>query len=221
VKLFKRKPPEYTTVGAEITQNRTRTWLALAGADDNGRVTVELLSPLPGTDAVPTIVMLYETHPVECVAIDPTSATATLIDGLRNECVPLLLVDAQGMAVALGRFLDLTVAGKLRHRGDPALTDAVREAAARRTSSGAQRVDRVGPAADPAALVASELAVLALGDVDTGGGLGPEQVTVAYSGDPSRLPPHLERQQKAREMGFPPQLPAGGNWPGLRRKSWD
>ena len=156
---------KYTTIGAEITQDRTKTWLALAGAED-GRVIVELLAPLDGTDAVPLIDQLYGQHPIDTVAIDPRSAAATLLAGLETEGIPLQLADAVALAIAHGRFLDWTTAGKLRHRGDRALTEAVRQAAAKRTTSGAQSVDR-GVHADPAPLVAAELAVWALGDTDT------------------------------------------------------
>jgi hypothetical protein len=211
MKLF-RRPVTYTAVGVEITQSRTATWVALAGAVDDEQAVVELLDPLVGPEAVPLLVELADQYPtIETVALDPLSASATLIDGLTAECVPLMLVDSRGMAVAHGRFLDWTTSGQLRHRGNQALTDAVREAAARRTTSGAQRVDRT--TSDPAALVAAELAVLALGDIGTAGGLGPGSVTVAYTGDPSKLPPHLEAQAKQIEQGFPPALP---NWPGAR-----
>jgi hypothetical protein len=179
MKLF-RRPMTYTTIGVEITQNRATTWIALAGAVDEERVTVELLDPFTGPAAVPLLMDLYAQHPIERVALDPLSASATLIDGLQAECVPLMLVNAQQLAVAFGRFIDWTAAGKLKHRGNRALTDAVREAVSRRTTSGAQRVDRASPSSDPAPLLAAELAVLALGDIGTAGGLGIGDVTVAY-----------------------------------------
>ena len=156
---------KYTTIGAEITQDRTKTWLALAGAE-NGRVVVELMAPLDGTDAVPLIDQLYGQNLIDTVALDPRSAAATLLTGLQTEGIPLQLADTVALAVAHGRFLDWTVAGKLKHRGDRALTDAVRLAAAKRTSSGAQAVDRTINT-DPAPLVAAELAVWAPGDTDT------------------------------------------------------
>ena len=65
------------------------------------------------------------------------------------------------MLAADGRFLDWTTAGKPRHRGNRALTEAVRQAAARRTAAGAQAVDRRVDV-DPAPLVAAELAVWCL-----------------------------------------------------------
>jgi hypothetical protein len=68
--------------------------------------------------------------------------------------------------------------------------------------------------ARPRPLLAAELAVLALGDIASAGGLGIGDVTVVYErADPSRLPPHLERQAKQLAAGFPPALP---NWPGAR-----
>ena len=155
---------DYTAAGVEITQDRTRTWIALAGRGDDGRVVVDLLDPVQGTDAVAPILALRGAHPVAVIALDPRSAAATLIAGLQNENMPLLLPDSSQLAVAFGRFLDETTAGKLRHRGHRALTDAVREAAARRTAAGAQAVDR-SRGADPAPLVAAELAVWALLEV--------------------------------------------------------
>ena len=71
--------------------------------------------------------------------------------------------DTSGMAVAHGRFLDWTTAGKLRHRGHRALTDAHPQAPARRAAAGAQAVDRRVDI-DPAPLIAAQLAVWALGD---------------------------------------------------------
>jgi hypothetical protein len=156
---------QYTALGVEITEDRTRTWIALAGAEDR-RIVVDLLPPIDGTDAVPTISDLWGKHPVDAVALAPRGPAATLLDGLRNDGMPIVEADAVALEVALGRFLDWTKAGKLKHRGDHALTDAVRLAASKRSSSGAQAVDRAVNA-DMAPLVAAELAVWALGDPDS------------------------------------------------------
>ena len=108
---------------------------------------------------------MWNAHPIDAVGIDPRSSAATLVEGLTAEGMPVQLADATAMAVAFGRFIDWTKSGRLKHRGDRALTEAARQAEAKRSTSGAQSVDR-GAHADPAPFVAAELAVWAYGDPD-------------------------------------------------------
>jgi hypothetical protein len=126
----------YTGIGVEIERDRSKTWLALAGAGDDGKVYVDLLPALEGTDAVDAITTLWSQHPIEGIGIDPRSAAATLLDGLKNEGMPVQPADASAMSIAFGRLIDWTTSGRLRHRGDRALTEAVRQAAAKRSTSG-------------------------------------------------------------------------------------
>src|ERR1019366_8684990 len=106
---------------------------------------------------------------IDAVAIDPRSPSATLVEPLKDHGMPLRLVDAQAMAVAHRRLVDLLAAGRLKVRGHDALDQAARQASERRLA-GAQAVDRYS-GADPAPLVAAELAVWAL-DIDDPGGPG-------------------------------------------------
>jgi hypothetical protein len=164
------KPPPYTALGVEVSADRYAVWIALAGEGDHGAV-VELLDPVDPfkVDAVETVTALTTQHPVTVVAVNPHGNGATLVDPLQARGAPLLLPDGSGMVKAWGIFHDRTVAGTLRHRGHRDLTEAVRLAVGRRTTAGAQHVDRRA-ARDAAPVVAAELAVYGL----AAGDLGPQ-----------------------------------------------
>ena len=164
------KPPPYTSLGVEVSADRYAVWIALAGEGDRGAV-VELLDPVDPfkADAVEAVIVLTTQHPVTIVAVNPHGNGATLVDPLQARGAPLLLPDSSGMVKAWGIFHDRTVAGTLRHRGHRDLTEAVRLAVGRRTTAGAQQVDR-RTGRDAAPVVAAELAVYGL----AAGDLGPQ-----------------------------------------------
>jgi hypothetical protein len=147
----------YTTAGVEISADRSCTWVALAGWAGDVAV-VELLDPLEGTETAEEITAL--TKGFAAVVLDPRSNAATLISGLRG--VQLKEATGSDLAVAWGRLIDWLRSGRLKYHGHPDLSDAVRTALARRTSSGAELLDR--RRSDPAPVVAVELAVFALAD---------------------------------------------------------
>jgi hypothetical protein len=171
---------EWTGMGVEVSADRKQTWVALAGVRRSGHVIVKLLDPLPGAPVAPTLAMLWNDLPSPTVGIDPRSPSATLVEPLQAEGVPLRLADARGIAVAHGLLLDLLAVGRLRVRGHRALDEAARQAATRRLA-GADAVERYG-GADLAPLLAAELAVWSLGDLESVGGLRPDQVTAAVVG---------------------------------------
>lgn len=147
----------YTTAGVEISADRSCTWVALAGWAGETAV-VELLDPFEGTETAADITAL--TAGFTAVVLDPRSNAATLIGGLDG--VPLRLASSSELAIAWGRLIDWLKAGKLKYHGHPDLSDAVRTALARRSTSGAELLDR--RRSDPAPVVAAELAVFALSD---------------------------------------------------------
>jgi hypothetical protein len=168
---------QWTGMGIEVAGDRKTTWVALAGVRRSGHVIVKLLDPLPGAGAAGTLARAWDDLPSPTVGIDPRSPSATLVEPLQAEGVPLRLADARGVAVAHGLFLDLLAVGRLRVRGHRALDEAARQAATRRLA-GADAVERYA-GVDLSPLVAAELAVWALGSLDSVGGLRPDQVTVA------------------------------------------
>jgi hypothetical protein len=153
----------WPALGIEVAADRSKTWVARAAFDAERLVVVELLDPIPGTMLVVATVAGWRTEwKAETVAIDPRSPSATLVDPLKAEGIPLKLTDAHGMAVAHGKFQDLVTEGRLLTRGHDALDQAARQAQERKLA-GAQAVDRYA-GADQAPLVAAELAVWALDD---------------------------------------------------------
>jgi hypothetical protein len=149
----------WPAMGVEVSGDRSWTWVARAAELD--KVTVELLDPVPGTFAV------LEMFPGWCtgwqvagIGVDPRSESATLAEAMGKAWLPVKLADAHAMAVAHGRFRDLLATGGLRIRGHDALDTAAARASERRLA-GSLAVDRYA-GADPAPLVAAELAIWAL-----------------------------------------------------------
>jgi hypothetical protein len=150
----------WPAAGVEVSADRARTWVARAARYKDG-VVVELLDPIPGTEAAVGLLKGWRTDwQVEKLGIDPRSPSATLVQPLADGGLPVQAADAHGQAVAHGIFQDLLTGGRLRVRGHGDLDRAARQAAERRLA-GASAVDRY-QGVDPAPLVASELAVWAL-----------------------------------------------------------
>jgi hypothetical protein len=150
----------WPAVGVEVAGDRACTWVARA-AEAGGRVTVELLDPVPGTVAVLELLgQWWMAWQAAGIGVDPRSPSATLVEPMVKAGLPVKQADAHGMAVAHGRFRDLLAAGGLRIRGHQAL-DAAAARASERRLAGSAAVDRYA-GADPAPLVAAELAVWAL-----------------------------------------------------------
>lgn len=151
---------DWTVAGVEVTWDRGRTWVVLAGEDD-GLVVVRALPPFQGAQTAAELADLARQHKLSAVAIDPKSPSSTLPEPLQGLGVPLLLADAVAMAMAHGTMADLLASGKLHASGHPALAEAARVAETRRVA-GAAAVDRYVDGVDMAVLVACELSVWAL-----------------------------------------------------------
>lgn len=145
----------------EIAEDRQRTSIVAAGHLDGNLVMVDLVSYLPGADPVGAVLALCEQHTVRAVSVDPHSHAATCIRPLEAAGVKLLKPTSSDLAVAHGGFLDALAAGRIRHRGQPELTTAVRHLEQRRLG-GASAPERRGAAVDVAPAIAAELAVWAL-----------------------------------------------------------
>lgn len=166
-------PVNFSSLGIEISSDRTATWLALAGRTRRGLLLVELLDPVQGTDATSLVLELWSKHHLHQILIDPRSDTATLAAPLQGQGMPLVEVGPRDVAAAHGIFLDGLRAGQLKHRGNSALSAAMR-AAQERPLAGSRAVDR--RTGDPAPLVAAELAIY--GVPSEADGLGPDDVYV-------------------------------------------
>ena len=169
---WRRRPMIKRALGIEVYADRGRTALVLAGIPELGSADVELLPLVQGTDAVPAVRALAGRVKLAAIAVDPRSNAATLLEPLRLAGLPVKTPDASDVAVAHGKFSDLTAAGRLRHHRQADLTAAIRFAQSRRLS-GSEAIQRYGGTVDPAPAVAAELAVWALGDLDHPDGLQP------------------------------------------------
>jgi hypothetical protein len=170
VRVKRTKPVTWVAAGIEVGEDRRHTWVALAGADGH-RAVVQLEDPLEGTLVTAALVAMWERHGLEWLAVDPRSPSATLVEPLQQEGMPLRLPDTADVAAAHGHFLDLLYAGRLKIRGHPALDAAVRLAETRKLA-GAVAVDRYAEG-DAGPLYAAQLACWALGDPEQAEGIEP------------------------------------------------
>jgi hypothetical protein len=165
------------TLGIDIAEDRRHTSVVAAGAVEGDVVLVDLRVYVDGPDAAAVVVDMLEERKappsdedrfpprkVRAVAIDPHSPAATLIKPLtvplRNAGVKLLEPSTSDVVVAHGNFLDTLAAGRLRHAGQPKLTDAVR-AGTQRPMGGAVGWARRGEQVDGSPLRAATLALWA------------------------------------------------------------
>ena len=150
-----------STLGIEISEDRSHTSIAAARNLDGSAVLVELVAYLNGTDPTATVVRLRAQREVTAVVVDPRSPAATTIALLTEAGVYVTELTTHDLAVAHGRFLDTLTAGRLKHAGQPELTSAVRHGT-QRPLAGADAWQRRGTAVDISPLTAATFAVWAL-----------------------------------------------------------
>lgn len=146
-------------LAVDADPQRQRTSVAVCGGRADGPPLVEMLENLPGVDwAVEYVRQLVERNDIGAVMIDKRSAAASLIQPLTDARVPVVGVDAQGMARACGAFYDAAVeTGELRHIGQVELDTALRHASTRPLGD-AWAWDRKKPTADITPLTTVTLA---------------------------------------------------------------
>jgi hypothetical protein len=144
--------------GIDVAPDRGSASIAAAGGRADGLVHVELTDRRPGVDWISArIVELVDRWRPVGVAIDPAAPAGSLIPELMTARVPLVFCTGRAFGQACGALFDDVGAGRLRHRGQPALDDAV-IGARRRSLGDAWAWARSADAADPAPLIAATLA---------------------------------------------------------------
>lgn len=144
--------------GIDVAPDRSTASIAVAGGRADGRVHVELVERRDGTDwVVSRMGELVERWRPVAVAIDPGAPAGSLVTGLSLARVPLLLCTGRQYGQACGMFYDDVAQGRLAHRGQPALDDAV-IGARKRPLGEAWAWARIPEAADPAPLIAATIA---------------------------------------------------------------
>ncbi|QIS08210.1 terminase large subunit domain-containing protein [Nocardia arthritidis] len=113
-------------IGVDISPDRSRACIAVAGIRADGRYQVELVAHRTGTDWIlPKLLELITNHDVKTVVVEGAGAAVTLALELERERLPVLTTSATEWAGACGLFYDSVVNGNLAHLGDPALATAV------------------------------------------------------------------------------------------------
>lgn len=118
--------------GLDVTPDRSRAAVGVAGARVGGGYLVEVIESRPGTRWVPEFVAeVYQRNGGEGVAVDPGSAAGALIPDLEALGVPVLTMSGRQHAQACGALVDRVPTGEVFHLGQPELDDAVADAKAR------------------------------------------------------------------------------------------
>lgn len=155
--------------GVDVTPDRSRAAVGVAGARVGGGYLVEVIESRPGTRWVPEFLAeVYGRNGGEGVAVDPGSAAGALIPDLEALGVPVLTMSARQHAQACGALVDRVPTGEVFHLGQPELDDAVADAKARPLGD-AWLWDRRRPDSQIHPLVAVTLAfgaLLALPEID-------------------------------------------------------
>jgi len=144
--------------GVDVAPDRSTASIGAAGAGGAGAVAVELVDRRAGTDWIRARLgeLAEKWRPVG-VALDPASPAGSLIPELLSARLPLMFCTGRAYGQACGAIYDDVQQGRLRHRGQPALDDAV-VGARKRNLGDAWAWARTPDAADPAPLIASTLA---------------------------------------------------------------
>jgi hypothetical protein len=152
---------DQVALALEVAEDRRHVSVVAAGRLPGGLVLLDLAAYLDGTDPVAAVVELQQQRTVVAVVVDPHSHAATCIRPLEAAGVEVTRPSSGDVAEAHGLFLDELAAGRVRHRGQPTLTAAMRHLEQRRLG-GATAAERRGALVDVSPAVAAELATWAL-----------------------------------------------------------
>lgn len=146
---------------ADITPDRRRGSISLAGRRVDGRFHIETVENERGTAwIVPRLVELRAKWRPCAVVLDPGSPAGSLISELQEGGVEPLLTSTRDVGQACGAFYDAVRDDKLRHLDDPRLNLAVSSARKRPLGdSGAWAWHRKDSTTDITPLVAATLAL--------------------------------------------------------------
>jgi phage terminase large subunit-like protein len=144
-------------VAVEVSHDRKMAAVAQAGQRGDGRLHVEVLDHLPGTEWIPgRLRELRAARPVAVVA-DPTSHAGSLVQSLAAAGIEVVKFTPRDAAAACGQFYDTVRERGLAHRGQDVLNTAL-AGAVTRSLGDAWAWDRKNPSVDISPLVAVTLA---------------------------------------------------------------
>lgn len=177
------------SVGVYVRRDRRSGAIAVAGYRADGLVHVEVVPAVRGgreawaggvTWVVDRVNELVESWAPRTVVVDERSAAGSIVDDMRAARIDVTGIDPKSFSAACGRFHDLVMDSKVRHRGASGLAAAVTSACWKDLLD-ARTWDRDAPGGDISQLMA---------------------VTFALSGLPSRDAPGEESAYLHSELVF-------------------
>jgi phage terminase large subunit-like protein len=151
-------------VAFDVTPDRSRAAIGVAGTRDDGRAHVEVIDHRRGTGWVAQrLAELQDRHDVAGIWCDERSPAAALLKGMRERRMIVTAVSTTEYAQACGQLVDAVNEDGLRHLGTPELKAAVL-GATRRPLGDAWAWSRKSSAVDICPLVACTLALRGVGE---------------------------------------------------------
>lgn len=155
------QPLDPVAFAADVTPDRQRATISLAGRTKEGFLHIETVDNQRGTGwVVPRLLELSAKWKPCAIVLDPGSPAGSLITTLQDAGVEPLLTSTRDVGQACGSFYDLAVEKRLRHLNDPRLNAALHSARKRPLGdSGAWAWHRKDTTVDITPLVAGTLAL--------------------------------------------------------------
>lgn len=154
--------PRHVTFAYDVSPDRSRASISVAGKRPDGMPHVELVAQDRGagwiTGWFPTRVASGGGYVGAKVITDARGPGASLVPELKRRGVEVTLVNGDEYAKACGDFVDAVTEARLRHLGQAPLRAALRGAATRPLGDGAWAWKRKGSGVDITPLVAATLA---------------------------------------------------------------
>jgi hypothetical protein len=109
-----------------VSPARDRSSIAAAALLDDGRTLVEVIADEPGTSwLAPRVKEIVDAHRPGHVLLDAVGPGQSLIPKFRELGINLTTTDTAAMTAACAGFFDAVDQGKVAHRDDPALNQAI------------------------------------------------------------------------------------------------
>lgn len=150
------------SLALDVSWNRSRSHLVLAGPREDGRWHVEVVASRPGTEWV--VPWLVERMPVDGeppgwwdgrLVVQARGAPASALkDALSEAGVEVVEWGGPELSAGTGRFYDALVQGRIRHLSQPILAASIRGAKAK-AAGDASWIDRKNSVGDAAAAIAA------------------------------------------------------------------
>lgn len=156
-------PTSEISVAVDVSADRSRSYVAIAGWRDDGIMHVETIATREGMFwVVPYVKQVLEALGMNEVVVQARGCPASeLILEFQREKVDVRALPGSEIGFATGQFKDRIRDGLLRHLDQPAVNMAIGSAVARLLAN-SWVLDRVGSKSDIAALVAETYAAYAL-----------------------------------------------------------